>query len=109
MNKEERAKALHKSCDELAKQLTDEGKLIESGWQIMRVMMLPPELPADQSVQMRKAFFLGAQHLYASMIGIMDADREPTEKDIQRMGLIHTELEAFRIELGGARTPASDL
>ncbi|HEY1900754.1 MAG TPA: hypothetical protein VGG49_13280 [Steroidobacteraceae bacterium] len=49
---------------------------------------------------MRKAYMLGAQHLYASMIGIMDADREPTVQDLRRMELIHNELEAFRRTLG---------
>lgn len=99
MNKQETLEALHKACDEFAKKLTDEGRLIEAGWQIMRTMVLPVDVPTVQSAEMRKVFFMGAQHLYASLMGIMEADREPTEKDMERMNLIHNELEAFRKEV----------
>ena len=99
MNKEDRSKALHAACDEFAKKLTDEGRLIEAGWEIMRTMVLPPNVPTVQTTEMRKAFFMGAQHLFASIMGIMDADREPTESDMARMYLIYNELEAFRKEV----------
>jgi hypothetical protein len=47
---------------------------------------------------MRTAFFAGALHLFASMISIMDADREPTEGDLSRMTMIDVELHAFEVE-----------
>jgi hypothetical protein len=85
--------------DELAKRLTDEGKLIESGWAVMNALVLPPDASPTQRSEMRKAFFMGAQHLYASIMGIMEEDREPTDNDMKRMSLIHNELEAFRKEV----------
>jgi len=54
---------------------------------------------------MRKAFFMGAQHLYASIMGILEPGAEPTDKDLDRMGLIHNELEAFRMEVTNIHKP----
>ena len=48
---------------------------------------------------MRKSFFMGAEHVWASIMGILDPGAEPTEKDMRRMSLIHDELEAFRKEV----------
>lgn len=91
--------------DEIAKRLTDDGKLIEVGWAAMRFYVLPTDAPATQIDEMRKAFFMGAQHLYASIMAVMDEDREPTDADMNRMSLIHNELEAFRMEVTNYHTP----
>lgn len=98
----EQASKVH---DEIVKRLTDEGKLIEVGWAAMRLLVLPPNASDVQVSEMRKAFFMGAQHLYASIMGIMDEDREPTDSDMNRMSLIHNELEAFRMEVTNYHTP----
>lgn len=96
---------IQKACDEIAKRLTDDGKLIEVGWATMRLYVLPSDAPDVQVDEMRKAFFMGAQHLYASIMGIMDPGEEPTDKDLDRMSLIHNELEAFRMEVTNHHTP----
>jgi hypothetical protein len=79
----------------IAADLTDRGRLIETGWLSLRAMAIPKNAPDVQINEMRMAFFAGAQHLYASMMGIMDPGREPTEQDMKRMQLIHEELDAF--------------
>ena len=94
MNEQQR-----KIHDELMKRFTAEGRLIEAGWRSMLLLVLPKDAPAVQVDEMRKAFFMGAQHLYAALMCIMDADREPTDADLAKMGLIHNELEAFRKEV----------
>lgn len=99
MNEEQRK--LH---DAIATKLTDEGKLIEVGWQAMRIFVLPPDAPSVQVDEMRKAFFMGAQHLFASIMGILEPGAEPTDKDLDRMTLIHNELEAFRKEVTSFHT-----
>jgi len=91
--------------DELMKRFTAEGRLIEAGWQSMLLLVLPKDAPAVQVDETRKAFFMGAQHLYAALMCIMDEDAEPTEKDLEKMGLIHNELEAFRMEVTNVHTP----
>ena len=55
----------------------------------------PKDVPAIQYKEMRSAFFAGAHHLFASIMNVMDEDREPTKNDMLRMDLIHHELQAF--------------
>lgn len=95
--------------ERLTRELADQGKLIEAGWVSLRLAAIPPNAPAIQLQEMRLAFMAGAQHLFASMIGMLDEDREPTEDDMKRMDLIHQELEAFRgeLELWAGKTKGS--
>jgi hypothetical protein len=85
--------------DELMKRFTADGRLIEAGWQSMLLLVVPKDAPDVQVKEMRNAFFMGAQHLYAALMCIMDEDAEPTEADMKKMSLIHHELEAFRKEV----------
>ena len=85
--------------EQLTKRLADDGKLIEAGWVSMRLHAIPLNAPADQLHEMRLAFMAGAQHLFASMIGMLDPEPTETPDDMKRMDLIHQELEAFRGEL----------
>lgn len=101
MNEQQRK--LH---DEIAKKFTDEGRLIELGWQTMLLFVMPKDAPPVQIAEMRKAFFMGAQHLYASMMAFLEEGEEPTATDLNRMSLIHNELEAFRKEVTSFHTGA---
>lgn len=85
--------------ERLARELTDKGKLIEAGWVGLRLAAIPDDAPKAQLEEMRKAFFAGAQHLFGSLMGILEEDAEPTESDLRRMDLIDTELRAFAEEL----------
>jgi len=85
--------------ERLSRELTEKGKLIEAGWVGLRVAAIPLDAPKIQLVEMRKAFFAGAQHLFASIMTIMDEDREPTEADLRRMDLIDAELRSFAHDL----------
>lgn len=100
-----RAETIQKACDEIAAKLTDEGRLIEVGWELLRLHTLQGAGPVQVS-EMRQAFFCGAQHLFASIMGILEPGAEPTDKDLDRMSLIHTELEAFRKEVTSFHTGA---
>jgi hypothetical protein len=85
--------------EKLSKRLTDEGKLIEAGWVGLRAAVIPPEASAEQLDDMRNAFFAGAQHLFASIMTILDEDKEPTEDDLHRLSMINQELQKFVEEL----------
>lgn len=85
--------------ERLSRDLTDQGKLIEAGWVGLRLAAIPLNAPKDQLVEMRKAFFAGAQHLFASIMTIMEEDAEPTDADLRRMDLIDTELRSFGHDL----------
>jgi hypothetical protein len=83
----------------LAKELSNRGCLIEAGWIIFKGMTIPPGASEIQIREMRLAFMAGAQHLFASIIGVLDPGEEPTDADLRRMDLIDRELDAFRKEL----------
>jgi hypothetical protein len=81
--------------ERLTRALTDQGKLIEAGFVGMRLACDLQDAPADQLREMRMAFFGGAQHLFSSIMSILEPGAEPTDKDLDRMSLISAELDAF--------------
>lgn len=85
--------------EQLTKKLADDGKLVEAGWMSLRIMALPLDAGAAQVGDMRMAFMCGAQHLFASMMMMLDPGVRETEADLTRMELIDAELEAFGEEL----------
>jgi len=85
--------------EQLTRRLADEGKLIEAGWVALRLQTIPLNAPAVQLQEMRIAYMAGAQHLFASMIGMLEDGGMETKNDLRRMDLIHKELEAFTKEL----------
>jgi hypothetical protein len=82
-------------AERLTKQLADNGKLLEAGWQSYRLLCLklPPHVASDG---LREAFMAGAEHTFASIINMLDPGSEETEADLKRMDLLHAELEPVR-------------
>jgi len=85
--------------DEITRQVTaklvDEGKLIEAGWMSFRYFVIPKDASPIQVEEMRKAFFAGAQHLFGSIMSVLDPGEEPTDRDLDRIEAIHNELQRF--------------
>lgn len=81
--------------ERLHRELADSGKLIEAGWVSLRIACDLIDAPAGQLREMRMAFFGGAQHLFGSIMTILEPGEEPTEKDLDRMSLIDAELKKF--------------
>lgn len=88
-------KLTEQQIDAVTKAATDEGKIIEAGWIGFRLMAYPDGAPTEQLEQLRQTFFAGAQHLYTSILRVLDPGDEPTDADLSRMGLIDAELKAF--------------
>lgn len=88
-----------KLAEELTKRFVDDGKLIEAGFAAMRITMIPKDAPEIQVREMRMAFLAGAQHLFGSIMSILEPGADPTETDLRRMDLINVELEAFTREM----------
>lgn len=89
----------------LSKELTDKGKLIEAGWISLRLAAVPLDAPAIQLEEMRNAFFAGAQHLFSSIMTILDDGPNATDKDLNRMDLIDKELREFIEDFSMRRLP----
>ena len=93
--------------DEVARKLTDEGLIIAAGWKGFELGVVPLDAPTIQRQEMRLAFFAGAQHLFASIMGILEPDAEPTEKDLARMTQIAGELKRFEGEYAQRAFPGA--
>lgn len=81
--------------DALTRKLVDKGLLVEAGWISFNRLTIPLIANKEQRDDMRVAFFAGAHHLFSSIMSMMGANEEPTEKDMERMNLIHKELQSF--------------
>lgn len=86
---------IQKKAQALTEGATDAGKIIEVGFIGLLAAAYPNGVPEIQRRELRNAFFAGAQHLFASIMAVMDSDREPTDRDMRRMSMIHDELEGF--------------
>lgn len=95
--------------ERVSRELADQGKLIEAGWVGYRLMVLSPTAPPVQLDECRMAFMAGAQHLFSSIMNILDPGLEETEADLHKMDLIDKELKAFlaEFELKAAKTRGS--
>ena len=81
--------------ERLTRDLTDKGKLIEAGWVGLRIATDLIDAPPVQLDEMRNAFFAGAQHVFHSIMTILEPGEEPTDNDLKRMDLINADLTAF--------------
>lgn len=95
--------------ERLTRELANNGKLIEAGWVALRLHAISLNAPPIQLYEMRLAYMAGAQHLFSSMIGMLDPEPEETPDDMRRMDLIHAELKDFskELELWVAKTKGS--
>jgi len=91
----------------LTRKLADQGRLIEAGWVALRAMAVPKDAPQVQLDEMRQAFFAGAQHLFGSIMTIMEEGAEPTEKDLERVEQINEELSGFIEEFEAKHLPTA--
>ena len=90
---------IERIATELSTKLADEGKLIEAGWAGYRMMVLPPNAPQIQIDECRMAFMAGSQHLFSSIMNILDPGADPSTADLRKMDLIDKELRAFGREM----------
>lgn len=86
----------------LTKKLADDGKLVAAGFVALQRCVMSPEASESEVQDMRWAFFAGAQHIFASIMTVLEEGEEPTERDIARMDLIDAELEEWRAEVAAA-------
>lgn len=89
------ARPIDAIVDAACKEFVAKGRLIEAGWIGMRLTVIAKDAPQAQLDEMRMAFFAGAQHLFGSIMGILDPGEEPSHADLSRMDLIDKELREF--------------
>jgi hypothetical protein len=84
---------------QITKEFTDRGKLIEAGWAAFAHLVIPKDAPPIQFQEMRLAYMAGAEHLFSSIMNILDPGDEPTEADMHRLDLIGKEIDEWRERL----------
>lgn len=95
-------KTIREAAEKLTADLIDKGLIIEGGWVGFKLAVFPQGgLSKIQHDEMRKAFFAGSLHLFTSILNVLEDGTDATEVDLQRMSIIHEELERFEKELLG--------
>lgn len=92
------AKPTSEQINEITRRLADDGLLIEAGWVGLKIVSVPENASEIQISEMRNAFFAGAQHLWGSIMNVLDPGTEATEGDLKKMDLIDQELKRFLAE-----------
>jgi hypothetical protein len=90
-----RIETIQQAAVALTKAMTDAGKLIEAGFATYALYILP-NAPPDQLREAQFAYMAGAEHLFNSIMAILEPGAEPTDKDLARMDLIANELAEWR-------------
>lgn len=85
-------------ADALLRELSDRGQIVEGGWKAYEILTLEGTSEVQRN-ECRKAFFFGAQHLFASVIGMLSPESEPSDLDVERMSKLDAELRAFLEEI----------
>ena len=79
-------------------------QLIEEEWLEFSLMVMPPNAPAVQRIEMRRAFYAGAHALLCLMQQKVSAGTDdPTEADLDMMQGLSDELAAFNAEVAAGR------
>lgn len=84
------------AAEQMSHTLADEGRLVEAGWVSFKAAVMPPDAPELQVEGMRVGFYAGCSHLFSAIMIILNPSGAERERDLNRMGQIHAELEAFK-------------
>lgn len=103
MNK---ARLIEQVASDVTKEFTDKGKLIEAGFAAYAHFVVPKNAPPVQLSETQMAFMAGAEHLWSSIMNILDPGQEPTDADLRRMDLIERELGEWRGKLSERIQPS---
>lgn len=82
----------------LERQLVKDGLLIEAGWVSLRHLTLPENVSTEQLDDMRDSFFAGAQHVFGTIMSLLDEGEDATAADLIRLDQINDELQRFIVE-----------
>jgi len=80
----------------ITKAAADNGKLIETGFDALRTIAIAPDALQIQVDEMRLAYMAGAQHLWASIMSVLDPGPDEKPGDMARMAAIQAELDSWR-------------
>ena len=103
---ESKRRRIERAAHGLTKDITDKGKLIEAGFAAFASFVIAKDALATHLSEMQLAFMAGAEHVWSSVMNMLDPDEEPTEADLRRMDLIQREIDEWRGRLSERVYPA---
>lgn len=93
--------------DRLTKDMIAKGLLVQAGFAMYRAVTPGLALASKEHLsELEFAYFAGAQHVFSSIMTVLDAGEEPTDADISRVENIARELEEFAKAAALRYTPA---
>lgn len=98
--KRRREEKVRRLAEAVTRGLADEGTVVEAGFTAFVAQFKVPPPPGARAA-MRFAFYSAAQHVFSSIMVMMDGSLEPTDRDLARMDGVYREVEAFRLDLEG--------
>jgi hypothetical protein len=101
-----RRELIEEAGHQATKDLADRGKLIEAGFALFAHYVIAKDAPPEQLREMRLAFMAGAEHLFSSIMNILDPGEDSTAADLRRMDLISAEIDAWRGQISERVQPA---
>lgn len=101
-------RAIRSAVDGVTRAAADGGSLIELGWAAhCAVFPISVQCQPMMMQQLKTAYYAGAQHLYASIMGAaLDPGRDETDGDLRRMAEIDAELNRWAAQMGETFKPA---
>lgn len=97
--KRERMSEKERLADDIVRSAGNAGLLVETGWQIHKGIILQIADNDPRLFDIRLAFMAGAEHVFTSLIGMMDEGDEITDGDMKKMALLDQEIGKIRAEL----------
>jgi len=80
------------------KEMADKGMLVAAGFAAFRIVA-GDRVPPDVLLTVHTAYMAGAEHLFTTIMSILEPGDEPTEKDTDRIELIYQELQRWRAKM----------
>lgn len=106
LNPGSKRRVIDQAAHDLTKELTEHGKLVEAGFALFAHYTIAKDAPSVQLSEMRLAFMAGAEHVFSSIMNMLDPGDEPTAADLRRMELISKEIDGWRAKLSERVQPA---
>jgi hypothetical protein len=87
--------------EKVAQHYADRGELVNLGWVAFWTLARGSQFPGiERAVHL--AYMAGAEHLFQSILSILEPGSEATETDCARMEKIQSEIDRYRTELESA-------
>lgn len=93
----------------IAEGMVDRGKLLELGFDALITVFHPDGVTDEQRKQLRRAWFLGCDHLFFAVMSVVSDGPQVTQRDMDRMAGVEDELLQFRREALSQSMSAPDL